>query len=148
MNVIVDKAKADAVVALLECGWKSKILKAEYNAYYSAYRNDKQMAFIDIVCFDADCEYETLVPIKFSDWKGYLIDELMAGKVILAILLGTEVRFIEAKHIPFDIKDVQMVDDELCLMVHASCFKFVGKVIPRSDTEYAGPDYGKAGPSV
>ena len=145
MNVIVDKAKEDSVVALLECGWKAKIVKDECNAYYSAYRNDKQMAFIDIICFDADPEYETSVPIKFKAWNGYLIDLLMAGQVIVAVLLGTEVRFIEVKNIPFDIKDVQMVDDELCLMVHASNFKFVGKVVPRSETEYAGPDYGKAG---
>ena len=139
MKVLNIPARTDAVVALLECGWKAKINKSEHNKLYSAYRNNKTMAFIDIVCFDGSVEYETLVPIKFSDMSMYFVDMLMSGPVILAVLIGTECRFIEAKNIQFAADDLRIIDDELYVMIHAGQFKFVGKVLPIAETEYAQP---------
>lgn len=137
MKVLNIPAKTDAVRAMLECGWKAKITKAEGNHLYSAYRNDKMMAFIDIACFDTDPEYIQRVPISFKSLQEYFVDLLMSGPVILAVLLGTECRFIEIKNIEFNTKDLQMIDDELCLMIKSSEFKFVGKVIPIAETQYA-----------
>lgn len=139
-----DRAKEEAVVALIGAAWLSNIAPLNTpphsnNSLYYGIRNGKKSAIIHVACYDDDGGYTNRIPVSLFDWAWYqqlrLTFEL---PIILTVLIGTECKFACVNTLNvYDEREIVLVDDVPYFEAHISCFRHVGQILPRSETQYA-----------
>lgn len=134
-------AKIDAVRALLGCAWKATLHETDpVGEMCIAKRNGKASALIKIDCYiEAPDMVVDGIPFRLHEWLAHIMSQYGCNvPVIIVVLLSTEVHFIELKNIPITYDGVMIDDGQVAItFIPTHLLKFVGKVLPIAETEYA-----------